>query len=170
MEPLEPELPTALLEGRFEGRNDFEQLVRDALVHAGRAGWREIILSDASFSDWPLGERAVIDALNAWARSGRQLTILAKNYDDVVRRHARFVRWRTTWDHIIHCRASPNTDALDIPSMIWSPDWVMHRLDPVRSIGVAGSEPGRRVAARELLREWLQTKSSPGFPASTLGL
>lgn len=170
MEPIEPQPPFALLEGRFEGRNDFEQLVRDALVQAGQAGWREIILSDSSFSDWPLGERAVIESLNAWASSGRKLTMLAKNYDDVVRRHPRFVRWRTTWDHIIQCRASPNADALDLPSMIWSPEWVMHRLDPVRSNGVAGAEPGRRIAAQELLREWIQTKSSLGFPASTLGL
>jgi hypothetical protein len=54
--------------------------------------------------------------------------------------------------------------------MLWSPAWVMHRLDPVRSVGVAGAEPGRRVAGYELLREWIQTKSSPGFSASTLGL
>ncbi|MBU6465740.1 MAG: hypothetical protein KGQ30_03405, partial [Burkholderiales bacterium] len=82
----------------------------------------------------------------------------------------RFVRWRSTWDHIIQCRVSPNADALDLPSMLWSPAWVMHRLDPVRSVGVAGAEPGRRVAGYELLREWIQTKSSPGFSASTLGL
>jgi hypothetical protein len=45
----------------------------------------------------------------------------------------------------------------------------MDRLDPVRSVGVMGSEPVRRVALRERLDEWL-LKSSPGFPASTLGL
>lgn len=170
MELPDPAAPEALLEGRFEGRNAFAQLVRDALAHAGQAGWREIILSDASFFDWPLGERAVIASLDAWARSGRKLTLLAKNYDEVVRRHARFVRWRATWDHIIECRVSPNADALDLPSMVWSPAWVMHRLDPVRCVGVAGTEPGRRVAAREVLREWLQAKSTPGFSASTLGL
>lgn len=170
MEASDSAAPGALLEGRFEGCNAFAQLVRDALAHAGQAGWREIILSDASFFDWPLGERAVIASLDAWARSGRHLTMLAKNYDEVVRRHPRFVRWRSTWDHIIQCRVSPNADALDLPSMLWSPAWVMHRLDPVRSVGVAGAEPGRRVAGYELLREWIQTKSSPGFSASTLGL
>ncbi len=170
MEHPEPQAPRALLDGRFEGRSDFAQLVRDALSLAAQAGWHEIILSDASFSDWPLGERAVIESLDVWARGGRQFTMLAKSYDEVVRRHARFVRWRSTWDHIVHCRVSPGADALDLPSMIWSPHWVMHRLDPLRSIGVAGAEPGRRVAARELLGEWIQTKSSIGFPASTLGL
>ena len=41
----------ALPAGRFEGRNDFQQLVRDALACAAREGWREIILSDATFED-----------------------------------------------------------------------------------------------------------------------
>jgi hypothetical protein len=112
----------------------------------------------------------VIDSLNAWARGGRQLTLLAKNYDEVVRRHPRFVAWRTTWGHIIQCRACPNADALDVPSMIWSPDWVMQRLDTVRSVGIAGAEAGRRVATRELLREWIENKSAPGFASTTLGL
>ncbi|MBK7718425.1 MAG: hypothetical protein IPJ36_05130 [Simplicispira sp.] len=43
--------PGPLLEGRFEGRTDFIQLVRDALGAASQAGWRELILSDASFYD-----------------------------------------------------------------------------------------------------------------------
>jgi hypothetical protein len=62
------------LKGRFEGREAFRQnVVRDALACAAREGWRELILSDADFHDWPLGERAVIDSLGAWARSGRSL-------------------------------------------------------------------------------------------------
>jgi hypothetical protein len=51
-----PELP----QGRFEGRDAFRQNVRDALACAAREGWRELILSDADFHDWPLGERAVV--------------------------------------------------------------------------------------------------------------
>lgn len=46
-----------LPEGRFSGREAFQQLVRDALATAAREGWREIILSDADFHDWPLGRR-----------------------------------------------------------------------------------------------------------------
>ncbi|MCB1977833.1 MAG: hypothetical protein M9919_11015 [Burkholderiaceae bacterium] len=168
MDTVDP--PRPLLEGRFEGRNAFAELVRDALAAAAQAGWRELILSDATFFDWPLGERAVIESLNAWARGGRQLGLLAKSYDEVVRRHPRFVAWRATWGHIITCRACPNADALDLPSVIWSPEWVMQRLDPVRSVGVAGTEPGRRVATRELLREWMENKSVPGFASTTLGL
>ena len=159
-----------LPEGRFSGREDFQQLVRDALATAAREGWREIILSDADFHDWPLGERAVVESLQEWARGGRRLTFLACNYNEVIRRHARLVRWRTTWDHILTCRACPAADPLDIPSAIWSPQWVLHRLDPDRCAGVTGTEPSRRVLLQEVLGEWVRSKSAPGFPATTLGL
>lgn len=148
----------------------FQQLVRDALATAAQEGWREIILSDAHFQDWPLGERAVAESLQAWARSGRRLTLLAGDYSAMVRSHARFVRWRGTWDHIITCRASRTAGALAIPSVIWSPDWVLQRLDPVRCVGVSGCEPERRVGVREMLDEWVRSKSSPAFPATFLGL
>lgn len=159
-----------LPEGRFSGREAFQQLVRDALATAAREGWREIILSDANFHDWPLGERAVVESLQEWAHSGRRLTMLASSYSEVIRRHARLVRWRGTWDHILTCRVSPAADPLDIPSVLWSPGWVLQRLDPERCTGVTGREPERRVLLRENLNEWLRSKSAPGFPATTLGL
>ncbi len=162
--------PAGLPSGRFASRETFIQLVRDALATAAREGWGEIVVSDANFHDWPLGERAVAESLQAWAKTGRRFTMLAGSYDDVIRRHARFVRWRGTWDHIITCRRAGSADPLDIPSVLWSPQWVMHRLDPERSVGVTGSEPDRRVLVRETLNDWLHGKSAPGFPASTLGL
>ena len=159
----------ALPQGRFEGREAFAQRVRDALAAAAREGWREIILSDAGFADWPLGERAVAESLNAWSHSGRRCLLLARSYDEVVRRHARFVDWRRTWSHIVEARGCKAADPLELPSAIWTPQWVMRRLDPERCTGVSGSEPERRVALREVLDEWL-LKSSPAFPATTLGL
>jgi len=161
--------PASLPEGRFAGREAFRQLVRDALACAARDGWHEIILSDASFEDWPLGERAVAQALSDWSQSGRRCILLARRYDEVVRQHARFVTWRKTWSHLIEARGCPSADELDFPSAIWSPHWVMQRLDIERSNGVSGGEPRRRLLLHELLDEWLQ-KSSPTFPAVTLGL
>jgi hypothetical protein len=159
----------ALPAGRFSGRQGFQQLVRDALACAAREGWREIILADATFEDWPLGERAVVQSLLDWSASGRRCTLLARRYDDVVRMHARFVTWRRTWSHIIEARACPSADPLELPSAIWSPGWVMQRLDVERCAGISGSEPERRVAMQENLREWL-ARSTPSFPAHTLGL
>lgn len=154
---------------RFEGRGEFQQLVRDALACAAAEGWREIILSDADFEDWPLGERSVAEALQAWSATGRRIVLLARRYDDVVRRHARFVAWRRAWSHIIEARGCASADPLELPSAIWSPGWVLQRLDVERSAGYCGSEPQRRLLLRESLAEWLQ-KSAPAFPATTLGL
>jgi hypothetical protein len=158
-----------LPEGRFEGREAFQQLVRDALATAAREGWREIILCDGDFADWPLGERAVAESLNDWSQTGRHITLLARRWDEAIRRHARFVTWRRQWSHIIEARALPSIDELGMPGAIWSPGWVLERRDAERSNGYTGREPERRLALREQLREWLQ-KSSPSFPATTLGL
>jgi hypothetical protein len=155
--------------GPFEGRKAFQQLVRDALACAASEGWPEIILSDATFEDWPLGERAVAQSLQDWSAPGRRCTLLARRYDEVVRRHARFVSWRRTWSHIIDARACVSADALELPSAIWSPGWVMQRIDPERCRGVSGREPERRLLLRENVREWL-LKSAPSFAATTLGL
>ncbi|MDB5871959.1 MAG: hypothetical protein JWQ07_1401 [Ramlibacter sp.] len=168
-EPADAGAPAALHEGRFEGRKDFQQLVRDALACAAREGWREIILSDATFADWPLGERVVADSLQSWSKTGRRCTLLACRYDDVMRRHPRFVTWRRTWAHIIEARGCSSADPLVLPSAIWSPGWVLERRDLERSNGYSGSEPERRIQLRENLNEWLQ-KSSSSFAAHTTGL
>ena len=161
--------PGPLLDGSFNGRNDFQQLVRDALAMAAHEGWHDITLMDASFEDWPLGERTVVESLQAWSKTGRSFTIIAKRYDTVLVKHPRFVTWRGKWGHIVTARGVPSADATDFPSAIYSPGWVMRRLDPVRSKGVAGAEPQRRLLLREEVTEWLG-KSSPAFAATTLGL
>ena len=163
-----PDLPS-LPEDRFGGPGEFSALIRLAFATAAATGWREIILSDSSFEDWPLGERAVAQSLEDWSRSGRKLTMLAKSYDAVVRRHARFVTWRRTWSHIVDCRKNATVSADDLPSALWCPVWVFQRLDLAHCAGVAGSEPARRVRLKERLDECIR-KSSPGFPATTLGI
>jgi hypothetical protein len=158
-----------LLQGHFAGPTEFAQLVRDALACAASEGWSQMVWSDANFEDWPLREKVVADSLQAWSRSGRKLVILAKNYDSVLRHHARFVTWRNTWGHIVECRVCKTVDASEFPSAIWSPTWVMRRLDVVHSTGVAGFDVQRRVLLKEKLDE-CQRQSAPGFPTSTLGL
>ena len=161
---------TALPQGRFAGREDFRQLVRDALECAACERWPELVLSDPDFRDWPLGERAVEQSLQAWARAGRQCTVLAADFGAVQRQHARFVQWRCTWSHIVTCRKAASPQPQEVPSMLWSPGWVLHRIDVPRCVGVAGWEPDRRVLLRQELDEWLLRRSAPGFPATTLGL
>jgi hypothetical protein len=154
---------------RFEGRQAFQDLVRGAFDRAAQHHSATLWLSDASFEDWPLGERAVIDSLNAWCQNGRRVFLLAKRFDHVQREHHRFVAWRQRWSHIIEARARPSSDAVDFPSIIWTLHWTLQRIDPQRSIGISSNEPARRVALQEQLSEYWQ-QATPAFAATTLGL
>jgi len=167
--PADESTPIALPQGRLNGRSVFVQAVRDALQTAAREGWKELVLCDANYADWPLGERAVVESLQVWARSGRRLTMLAMDYSGLPRQHARFVKWRQTWDHIIECRLCRSSDILAFPSVLWSPAWVMQRIDTERDVLVCDSAAPRRVELRQVLDEW-RRDSTPGFPASVLGL
>jgi len=158
-----------LTQGAFSGPHAFADLIRNAVAAADAMQWTEMVWSDASFEDWPLRERAVVDAMHTWARTGRKLTLLAHRFDALPRLHPRFVSWRVTWDHIVSCRVCKSVDASEFPSALWAPTWVLHRLDPVRCTGIAGSEPRKRLLLREALDECLR-QSGPGFPATTLGL
>ncbi len=169
MQTSESAAPAPLLEGAFSGPGEFAQLVRDALSTAASQGWTEMVWSDPNFEDWPLREKVVVDALQAWAGRGRKLVMLAHSFDSVIRFQPRFVQWRTTWDHVVECRVCRQLDASEVPSALWSPHWAMRRLDLARSTGMAGSEPQRRVLLRETLEE-CRRNSAPGFPSTVLGL
>ena len=157
------------LGGRFTGRQDFERLVREGLARAAREGWPEMIWSDATFEDWPLREREVVESLQAWARSGRRLTLLAARYDEVLRNQPRFVTWRRTWGHLVDCRRVSQVAPVDFPSALWSRHWFLHRLDLTRSTGSWGGDQASLTRTREMLDEKLHG-SAPGFPTSVLGL
>ena len=169
MADIVPDDSALLPAGRLSSREGFRETVRRALAAAAREGWPEIVLCDSDFHDWPLGDAGVIDSLHAWAKGGRHLTVMAGTFDEMVRRHARFVRWRQTWDHVVTGRRI-TSKPVDIPSVLWSPQWSMHRIDPVYCTYVASGAPSQCAALREMLQEWRSAKSVPGFSATTLGL
>ena len=159
----------SLADGRFDGREAFDAILRGALSCAAQQGWKEIVFSDPDFSDWPLGERASIEALQAWSASGRRFVLLAQRFDVLERMHARFVPWRRMWDHIVECRATGKAAGVEVPSAIWTPSWFVHRIDPERSRGVSGTDAQSRRALREAIDECWRL-GRPAFSASTLGL
>lgn len=161
--------PSMLPDGRFSGRSEFAALVRQALAGAAAQGWREMMWCDPDFGDWPLGERAVAQALNDWAGSGRKLTLLAGHDGTVSRQHARFVTWRRTWAHVVECRKAGAASRGCLPSAFWSPEWMFERLDAPRCTGVAGADLARRTVLKERLSEHF-SGASAGFPATVLGL
>jgi hypothetical protein len=90
---------------RFSSRADFQRLLVETLAWVAEQGCRELHAWDASFADWPLSDAAALAALGAWAKSGRQLHLLALQYDDIAWRHPRFVRWRRDYAHCVTARA-----------------------------------------------------------------
>lgn len=161
--------PVPLSTGRFEGRRAFGDLVRQALDAAAREAWPTLVLSDADFLDWPLGERAVVEALGVWASRGRQIRLLARDFSPLRLAHPRLVQWRSIWGHRVEAHACPGASGSELPSAIWSPGWTLERLDPVRCTGVTSSDPARRLALQERL-DACWHKGAPSFAATTLGL
>ncbi len=161
--------PPVLSAGSFSGPTEFAQRFRDFMAVAAAQKWPHMVWSDVNFEDWPLREKSVVEALNAWAGPGRKLTMIAKRYNQVTLLHPRFVQWRGTWSHLVDCRVVKHLDDSEMPSALVGPEWFLHRRELTRSIGVFGNEPRVRVELTELLDE-CRRQSSPGFPATTLGL
>jgi hypothetical protein len=155
--------------GRHEGRKAFASLVRQTLAAAAGHGWNDWWWCDPDFADWPLGEREGVQALNQWARRGRRLHLLARDFQTLRQTHVRLVQWRVTWDHLIDVKACPSAAMDDFPSGIWTPGWCLHRIDVPRSVVLCTDEPQRRTLFRQQLQGWWD-QGSPAFPATTLGL
>lgn len=154
----------------IDGRTAFQDAVREALEQAAQAGCRELIFVDRDFADWPLGEGAVIDALRRWAYPHRKLTMLAEHFDDVPRRHPRFVQWRVDYAHLVDCRAAHEDDARELPTLLAAPGlFVLRLFDPQRYRGRLDQEAAEWLRMRDRV-DAIAQRSTESFPASTLGL
>lgn len=159
----------------FEGRAEFQRLVVETLAWASEQGCRELHAWDASFVDWPLSEQRALDALAGWAGNGRQLHLLALQYDDVLRRHPRFVRWRRDYAHCVTARAVEPELRLEA-----APESLLLAVGPTSSVSLRLFDRhlwrgGVSLDAAERLRglEWfdaLAQRSSDSFAPTTLGL
>ncbi|MEG0920415.1 MAG: hypothetical protein RSD57_02535 [Comamonas sp.] len=165
-----PATPAVAAAGRFEGRVAFEQQVLHFLQRAANERWPTLVVGDPDFADWPWGTSEAVDLLHCWARHGRQMTVLAWRFDALPRRHPRWVQWRTIWGHKLQCRKYQARDVSQVPSVLWSPQWAVQRLEVGRCTGVASADRQSIVQLEEALQEWIRHKSSPAFPASVLGL
>ena len=155
--------------GRFSGQEAFEGLVRHAFERAAADGWPEITLSDPSFEGWPLGETSTIRALQAWAKPGRRLVVLAGRFDLLIQLQPRFVAWRKTWSHLVEGRVCSPSALAGLPSAIWSQHWFLSRTDAQAGVGQYGADRVRLQALHEALRSKLKV-SGTGFAPTTLGL
>lgn len=159
----------------FSGRSEFHRVVQETLAWAAEQGCRDLHAWDASFVDWPLSEAAVLSSLASWARAGRQLHLLALQYDDVVRRHPRFVRWRRDYAHCVTSRAVEPEFRLEAAPeslllAVSATDAVTIRLfDRHLWRGELSLEAGDRLRSMEWIDAAAQ-RSFEAFAPTTLGL
>jgi hypothetical protein len=151
-------------------RAEFVDAVRASFALAAHEGAREILLVDADFADWPLNDRAVIEALAGWVDSRRSLLVFAHSFDELARRYPRFVEWRRQWAHAVRCRNDPELEAAQLPTLMLVPGISCVRLvDRVHHRGTASNRPVDMAECQEAVDALLQ-RSVEAFPITTLGL
>ena len=137
---------------------------------AATAGCRDIVWADPDFADCPLGERHLIDILSRWAKSHRKLTIMAARFDAMERLHPRFVAWRRTWSHVVHCRQTADADApLCRACCLRAGLFSLRLFDPVHFRGRFSRSRSDEVHDSEEIDAFLQ-RSHDSFPVTRLGL
>jgi len=151
-------------------RAEFLDAVRASFALAAHEGAREILLVDADFADWPLNERAVIDSLAAWVDSRRSLMLFGHSFDEIARRHPRFVEWRRQWAHAVRCRNDPELEAAQLPTILLAPGVTCVRIvDRVPHRGTASNRAVDMAECQEAIDALLQ-RSVEAFPVTALGL
>jgi hypothetical protein len=159
----------------FAGRAEFQRLVAETLGWASEQGCRELHAWDASFVDWPLSDAGVLAGLTAWARHGRKLHLLALQYDDLARRHPRFVRWRRDYAHCVTARAiEPEVRLEAAPESLLliaggDTPLTLRLFDRHLWRGELSVDAARRVGALEWF-DALAQRSCESFAPTTLGL
>ena len=161
---------TTATHGLITSRGEFHAALREAFEAAASTGCRELCLCDPDFADWPLGERDVVAQLGRWAGSQRRLTVLAGTFDEVVRRHPRWVEWRRQWSHMVYCRSGAVLETGPLPTVLIASNLFSVRLsDATLHRGRWSREAADAVHCQELYDAVLQ-HSSETFPVTTTGL
>lgn len=158
-------------EGRFDSALGFADALRRVMRHADERGARTLRWCDEDFATWPLDDAEFLDHLTHWARGpGRELQMVAAQYDEVRRRHPRFTRWRQDFSHVITCLEPAEKREDPLPTL-WldAADQVVRVFDREPWRGRVGADRVDRQLAREML-DAITQRGTPAFGATTLGL
>jgi hypothetical protein len=156
----------ALIEGRTEVIGAWRQL----LLGAADAGVRELRCIDPDFTEWPLDEPAVLDALLRWARPpGRMLRMVAQDFGALERKHPRFTAWRRDWSHRFEALQPVESSAGELPTLLLADRQAIELLDRERWRARRLLEPAERRALMEQC-EAIAQRCEPAWPPTTLGL
>lgn len=156
---------------KIDSRAGFDAALRWAFGEAFARGARRIVCVDPSFGDWALNDAMLIEGLTAWIRQPqRRLVLLAAHYDEMPRRHPRFVAWRADWTHAIEAWTPSAGTAIELPTLLLDDDDLVLRLaDHVHWRGRAEHDRRDARAWRDEVDAVLQ-RSEPAFAAYRLGL
>lgn len=155
----------------IDTREGFRQALLESLDQCGRDGIAHLWLCDPDFSEWPLGQPAVVESLTRWATSRRRLTLVAGRYDQLATRCPRWVAWRRQWSHIVQCLQVLEEHASQVPMLVYGPPSVALRMQDLTR-----HPRGRRyrsvsdIAACGELVDAISQRAEESFPATTLGL
>ena len=156
--------------GLIDSRSGFHHALREAFADIAAHPRLQVWMCDAHFADWPLNEPEVIDALVRWAQPHRKLVVLAQSFDDVVRRHPRWVTWRRQFAHAVECRLVEPMEQGRMPTLFTAQGGQTVKLvDPQRYRGSWSREPADGRLAVELI-DAVSQRSAEAFAATTLGL
>ena len=155
----------------IDSRSAFAAALRWAFSRATAGASRRIVCVDRDFSTWPLDQPDLHAELTAWIRRPqRQLVLLAAGYEDVPRRHPRFVAWRRLFAHAVAPFEAPAELAADLPTLFLDEAGTMVRLiDDTHWRGRASIDERSALPWRERIDAVLQ-RSEAAFPANPLGL
>jgi hypothetical protein len=165
-ESTSDEPDSALIDGRQEIIGAWRQL----LLGAADAGVRELRCIDPDFTDWPLDEPAVLDALLRWARpAGRMLHMVAQDFGALERKHPRFTAWRRDWSHRFEARQPVESGAGDLPTLLLADRQAVQLLDREHWRARWLLQPAERRALLEQY-EAIAQRCGAAWPPTTLGL
>ncbi len=152
-------------------RAEYRAALRWGFTQAIAGGARQIVAVDRDFAEWPFEDPDLQAELAAWLRlPDRRLVLLATSYDEVVRRHPRFVAWRALWAHAIRAGSPPASDAVELPGLLVDDrDLSVHLIDPVHWRGRAALDARTAQAWRDRIDALLQ-RSETAFAVNQLGL
>jgi hypothetical protein len=152
-------------------RSDFVAAVREALELALAQRARRMLWTDTDFTDWPLGDGALLQRLLDWLQlPQRQLLLLAADYEDLRRRHARFMALYGLWSHAISARTPAQDEAAQLPCLLLAQHTVAVQLtDKQHWRGWVDTDAATLRLWRERTDALLQ-RSEAALPVTTLGL
>jgi hypothetical protein len=162
--------PESTSGAQISSRSAFTQAASQLLTALPVAKPRELLIVDADFSPWPLGEPAVVDALTQWIRlPGRRLRLLGSRFDVLAGDQPRLAAWRRSFAHAIECFTPTEVEAADMPSLLLSDTVGLELLDRERFAARQADDGRWLVLLRERTDALLQ-RSEPAWPVTVLGL